>query len=151
MRTEIEMENGRKREEHIRIDLQGLCGECNLNWFSYQECGNCKEVLVNCQCKKEKRAPRTVYFIHENGLTTGAKYLRKQEMAENVLAFSIHRLVPRNRHNSFIAWAGVRGARILTTMSEEARNEVRRAKAALEAMKEASAAGEVVAVTEVAS
>lgn len=151
MRTEIEMENGRKKEEFIRIDLPGLCGECNLNWFSYQECGNCKEVLTNCLCKKEKRAPRTVYFIHEHGFTTGAKYLRKQEMAENVLAFSIHRLVPRNRQNSFITWVGVRGARILTTMSEAARNEVRRAKAALEAMKEASASGEIVTVVEVAS
>lgn len=149
-RVEIEMENGRK-EEFIRIDLQGLCEECHLNWFSYQECGNCQEVLVNCKCKKEKRAPRTVYFIHEHGLTTGAKYLRKQEMAEKVLAFSTHRLVPRNRHTSFITWAGARGARILTTMSEAARNEVRHAKAALASMKESSAAGEPVAVTEVAS
>lgn len=140
MRTEIQFENGKKQEERVHIDLNGLCNELNLRWFSYQE-----EVRGQ-KDENGKQKMRTVYFIHENGLTTGVKFVTKRDMSEHVLAFASHRASPRRRNADFISWAGVRGCRILTTMSEEARAEVRRAKAALEAMKEASSAGEMVNV-----
>lgn len=140
MRTEIKFENGKKQEERVFIDLSGLCNELNLRWFSYQE------EVKGQKDDNGKPKMRTVYFIHENGLTTGVKFVTKRDMTEHVLAFSSHCASPRNRGASFVAWAGLRGCRILTTMSEEQRKEVQRAKAALAAMKEASAAGEMVNV-----
>lgn len=137
MRTEITLGNP---EDSTRSNFESLCNELNLRWFSYKEdAGHGKS-----QAAAQKQ--RVVYFIHENGLTTGVKFVYKHEMSDQVLAFSVHRMSPRHHDASFVAWAGRQGMRLQTTMSEASRREVQRQKAMLEAMKEASAAGEMTAV-----
>lgn len=125
-----------------RVDLNALCKIENLRWFSYKECFYCHRLEVDCECKPDKADIRVVYFIHERSTSTGCKFLRKRDMAEHTMLYSIARLCDPT--HSFVIWSGRRGCRILTTMSEESRKEVQRAKATLEAMKEASAAGEMV-------
>lgn len=128
--------------QQARIDLNYLCKLENLRWFSYKECLYCRNLEIDCECKPEKADIRVVYFIHEHGTTTGCKFLRKRDMAEHTMLYSIARLCWPEE--SFVLWSGKRGVRILTVMSEERRKEVQQARAALEAMKEASAAGEMV-------
>lgn len=145
-RVEIEVVSHQSPEQKdeqefqsARVDLSRLCEKLNLRWFSYQE-----EIPGQRGVPPEDRAKRTVFFIHERGTETGVKFMRKREMADQVVLFYVARLVWRDE--VFVQWAGRRGLHILTTMSEADRKEVQRQKAALEAMKEASAAGEMVNV-----
>src|SRR5690348_12312115 len=101
MRTEIKFEHGKKQEERVHIDFIGLCNELNLRWFSYQE------EVKGQKDDNGKPKMRTVYFIHENGETTGVKFIAKRDMSEHVLAFASHRSSPRYRYTDFIAWAGL--------------------------------------------
>lgn len=149
-RVEIMVEKSatpeQKDEQHFeraRVDLNGLCKSHNLHWLSYKECFACRQTDTNCSCKKENKDIRVVYFIHERGETTGLKFLRKLDMAEAVVNFVA---AQRMRDVSLVIWGGRQGFRVLTTMSAEKRAEIKAHKAALEAMKEASAAGEMVNV-----
>lgn len=147
-RVEIEMkaESPAQKDERraSRIDLNGICKHLGLRWFSYKECFHCHKVEVDCQCKKDKQDLRVVYFIHERNLTTGVRFNRKTDMAETMVQY--HAACSTWDDTELVLWAGRRGLHILTTMSAEKRKEVQAAKAALEAMKEASAAGEHVNV-----
>ncbi len=143
-RVEIEIgkqETPAQKDERraARIDLNGICKSLGLRWFSYKECFNCRKVETDCACSKEKADLRVVYFIHERGLTTGVKFVRKTDMAETAVQFHAARSTWSDI--DLVIWAGRRGLRILTTMSPEKRAEIQAAKAALEAMKEASASG----------
>jgi hypothetical protein len=142
----IEIDPSKKQDDRPRIDLDGLCESNDLRWFSYQECANCRKHVTFCQCEKDKKDHKVVYFCHESHLDTGVKFYKKRDMAEQVLLFDSHRMSPRYRDASWVAWAGNRGLRILTTMNEADRAEVQKRKAALAAMKEASASGEMVNV-----
>ena len=126
--------------QQSHIDLNKLCAEMNLRWFSYKECSNCRKVETDCSCTKDKADLRVVYFISERGESTGLKFSRKRDMAEQMVSYYSTWAGPRAL--SLVIWGGQRGCRILTTMSEASRKEVQRAKASLEALKEASRAGE---------
>lgn len=136
-KPETAQQKDEKAYQAARIDINHLCKIENLRWFSYKECFNCRRLEIDCECKDGKADIRVVYFIHERGLETGVKFLRKRDMAEHTMLFSVAKLCWPGE--SFVVWSGRRGARILTTMSMESREEVQAQRAALEAMKEVSA------------
>lgn len=153
-RVEITVEKPESPEQKdtrkaSRIDLNGICAHLACRWFSYKECFHCHRVEHDCECKDEKQDLRVVFFIHERSdtvgnETTGLRFNRKNDMAEAMVQY--YAASAAWPDISLVRWAGARGIRILTTMSEEKRKEIQARKAELEAMKEASAAGEMVNV-----
>ena len=111
-----------------RVDLNELCKQLHMSWFSFQECAHCKRVVEKCDCKECQS--RVVFFIHQNELTTGVKFLHKREMAEQVLLFAAANAAKPDM--GWIEWAGRRGLHVQAQTSEEKRKEIRHAREALE-------------------
>lgn len=141
-RVEINMnESDRDAAAARKLPLNELCKRMHLRWQSYKECFNCHNVESLCNCNKEKRDLKVVYFIAQEGFTTGVRYNQKLVMSEDVTAFLAVRLTDRNAE--LVPWAGARGRRIMTTMNEEGRKAVQARKEAMRKMQEAVEQGEM--------
>lgn len=108
-RIEIDMN---KSNEDTRIDLKGICADLDLRYLQYEE---------DTGQKDQTGTPifRTVFFIHERGLETGLRFVRKREMAEQMVLFHAARL--RDNNTSLVSWGGRRGLPMRTTVSAEER------------------------------